>query len=117
MSRIRAALVKGENGGRGELTTVVREGLGQMVARLAGGREDEVAEVVLVGNTVMHHLFSGCDVEPLSHAPFASTRLGVQSFRAQELGWPLAATCSIQFEDALAALLARTFWPGLLLRA
>ena len=65
MNRIRAAL-HGD-----DLTTIVRGALGQTIAHLAHGREGELVEVVLVGNTVMHHLFSGHDVEPLSHAPFA----------------------------------------------
>ena len=64
MSRIRAALHGAD------LTTVVRLALRQMITKLAGGREGEIAEVVLVGNTVMHHLFAGLDVEPLSHTPF-----------------------------------------------
>ena len=80
MSRIRAALCGDD------LTRAVRTALGQMIARLARGREEEIVEVVLVGNTVMHHLFSGRDVEPLSHAPFVSPHLGVQSFRGAGAG-------------------------------
>ncbi len=63
--------------------SVVRIALGRMIGKLAGGREDEIAEVVLVGNTVMHHLFAGLDVEPLSHAPFHSPNLGEQCFTAK----------------------------------
>ena len=91
MSRVRAALHGAD------LTTVVRLALRQMVTKLAGGREGEIAEVVLVGNTVMHHLFAGLDVEPLSHTPFHSPHLGEQHFSAQELEWPLPPSCRVRF--------------------
>jgi uncharacterized 2Fe-2S/4Fe-4S cluster protein (DUF4445 family) len=91
MSRVRAALQGAD------LTTVVRRVLRQMVTKLAGGREGEVAEVVLVGNTVMHHLFAGLDVEPLSHAPFHPPHMSEQCFSAQQLEWPLPPSCRIRF--------------------
>jgi len=107
MSRIRAAL-QGD-----DLTTVVRAALGQMVTRLASGREDEIVEVVLVGNTVMHHLFSGRDVETLSHAPFASPHLGVQRFRPDELGWALPAACTIRFAHCLGGFVGSDILAGI----
>ena len=61
-----------------DLTPLIREAIGNMVSQLAAGRESEVGEAVLVGNTVMHHLFAAIDVEPLSHVPFASPNLGEQ---------------------------------------
>jgi uncharacterized 2Fe-2S/4Fe-4S cluster protein (DUF4445 family) len=108
MSRIRAAL-HGD-----DLTTVMRAALGQIVARLAHDREDQVTEVVLVGNTVMHHLFSGRDVEPLSHVPFASPHLGVQSFEARELGWPLAAGCRVRFAHCLGGFVGSDILAGII---
>ena len=48
-------------------------------------REEEIVEVVLVGNTVMHHLFCGIDTEPLTHVPFASPHLGEQRFTARDV--------------------------------
>jgi uncharacterized 2Fe-2S/4Fe-4S cluster protein (DUF4445 family) len=53
MSRVRFAVDSNE------LTSLIRDFLGSMVHELIGGREEEVVEVVLVGNTVMHHLFCG----------------------------------------------------------
>lgn len=108
MSRIRAAL-SGE-----DLTTVVRAALGQMVARLTRERQDEVAEVILVGNTVMHHLFSGRDVEPLSHVPFASPHLGVQSFAPRELGWSLPPDCTVRFAHCLGGFVGSDILAGII---
>jgi uncharacterized 2Fe-2S/4Fe-4S cluster protein (DUF4445 family) len=108
MSRIRAAL------SGADLTTVVRAALGQTVARLAGGQEGEVAEVILVGNTVMHHLFAGLDVEPLSHAPFESPHLGEQTFLPRELGWPLAGACTIRFVHCLGGFVGSDILAGMI---
>jgi uncharacterized 2Fe-2S/4Fe-4S cluster protein (DUF4445 family) len=80
------------------LTRMIRDAVGDMVAQLA---EDStgvrVREVVIAGNTVMHHLFCGIDVEPLSHVPFEFRDGGERIFTPQELGWPLPATARIRF--------------------
>lgn len=107
MSRVRAAL-EGQ-----DLTRIVRRALGEMVARLALGREAEVVEVVLVGNTVMHHLFAGCDVEPLSHVPFASPDLGARSFSPLELGWALPAECTVRFAHCLGGFVGSDILAGI----
>jgi uncharacterized 2Fe-2S/4Fe-4S cluster protein (DUF4445 family) len=85
-----------------------------MIAKLALGREEEIVEVVLVGNTVMHHLFCGLDVEPLSRAPFRSPHLGAQSFRPHELGWLLPSTCGIRFERCLGGFVGSDILAGIL---
>lgn len=90
ISRIRAALTGAD------LTTVIRSTLQRMIFKLAAGREPEIGEIVIVGNTVMHHLFSGLEVELLARAPFESAHLGEQSFSPQELKWPLPSTCRIR---------------------
>jgi uncharacterized 2Fe-2S/4Fe-4S cluster protein (DUF4445 family) len=62
----------------------------------------------------MHHLFCGLDVEPLSHTPFHSPHLEAQSFRPQELGWPLPASCSIRFERCLGGFVGSDILAGIL---
>ena len=105
MSRVRFAL------GNLELTDVIRRFLGDMVGDLAAGRE--VAEVVLVGNTVMHHLFAGLDVEPLSHVPFASPALGEQRFHSADLGWPLPDATPIRFLPCLGGFVGSDILAGI----
>lgn len=107
MSRIRAAL------GGADLTKVIRTALRQTIVNLAAGHEKDVREVVLVGNTVMHHLFGGCDVEPLSHVPFASPRLGEQRFEPQELDWPLPEECVIRFARCLGGFVGADILAGI----
>ena len=69
----------------GELTAMIRWTLGQMLVRLAGDRALE--EVLIAGNTAMHHLFCGLSVAPLAAVPFLSPELGARRFSAGELGW------------------------------
>ena len=85
-----------------------------MIARLACGCEREIIEVVLVGNTVMHHLFSGLDVEPLSHVPFQSPHLGVQHFKPADVGWALPPDCRIRFERCLGGFVGSDILAGIL---
>jgi uncharacterized 2Fe-2S/4Fe-4S cluster protein (DUF4445 family) len=108
MSRIRAA----RDGA--DLTTPIRAALGQTVAKLAADRAHEIAEVILVGNTVMHHLFSGLDVEPLSHVPFASPALGEQRLPPRDLGWPLPDGCTIRFARCLGGFVGADVLAGII---
>lgn len=108
MSRIRAAL------SGADLTTLVRTAMRSAIERLARGRLQEIVEVILVGNSVMHHLFSGLDVEPLSHAPFHSQNLDEQRFSAEELGWPLPAACCIRFARCLGGFVGSDILAGIL---
>jgi uncharacterized 2Fe-2S/4Fe-4S cluster protein (DUF4445 family) len=107
MSRIHAAL------SGADLTTPVRVALRQTIAQLVPGREEEIAEVVLVGNTVMHHLFAGLDVESLSHVPFHSPHLGAQYFQPQDLDWPLPSDCRIRFERCLGGFVGSDILAGI----
>ncbi len=108
MSRIRAAL------DGADLTRVIRSALGELVANLAGARQSEITKVILVGNTVMHHLFCGSDVEPLSHVPFAPSQLGERYFRPHELGWSLAENCSIRFAPCIGGFVGADILAGII---
>ena len=107
MSRIRAAL-EGQ-----DLTTPIRVALGQIVARLARGRASQVAEVLLVGNTVMHHLFCGLDVEPLAHVPFQSPHLAEQRFIPRDLGWDLPPDGVVRFARCIGGFVGSDILAGI----
>jgi uncharacterized 2Fe-2S/4Fe-4S cluster protein (DUF4445 family) len=66
MTRVQYAL---DPAGRGELCSLIRNELGRMVRELVSSRSRPL-DCHIAGNTVMHHLFCGIDVTPLSHAPF-----------------------------------------------
>lgn len=107
MSRIRAVLEGAD------LTRVIRSALAGMISKVAGGREREITEVVLVGNTVMHHLFCGLPVEPLAHVPFDSPALGEQRFRPLDLGWQLLETCAIRFAPCIGGFVGADIFAGI----
>lgn len=79
----------------GVLGPLIRGVLGLMVSKLAGGRD--LNEVLLCGNSAMHHLFSGIDVTPLASAPFRTTALAAVRFSARELGWDISVHEGIWF--------------------
>lgn len=93
----------------GELRAVIRAQLGGMVDKLAAGRRLE--EILIAGNTAMHHLFCGLSVEPLASVPFLSPALGEVRHTARELGWPgpagfLACLGGFVGSDLLAGIVA-----------
>jgi len=107
MSRIRAAL-EGH-----DLTTPIRAALGQLVVRLASRHPSQTGEVLLVGNTVMHHLFCGLSVEPLSHVPFQSPHLAEQRFRPPDLKWDLPDDCTIRFARCIGGFVGSDILAGI----
>jgi uncharacterized 2Fe-2S/4Fe-4S cluster protein (DUF4445 family) len=113
MSRIRAAL-EGHDLTDIDLTSPIRASLGQLVARLARDHTSQIAEVLLVGNTVMHHLFCGLDVEPLSHVPFHSPHLAEQRFTPCDLGWDLNSDCLIRFARCIGGFVGSDILAGII---
>ncbi len=71
MSRVSYAML--HEGGAADMTRVVREAIDRLIGELAGEagivRED-VLELTVVGNPIMHHLLLGIDPTPLGQAPF-----------------------------------------------
>ena len=61
-------------GGAAELTGAVREAIRELLqetAKMAGILPEDILELTLVGNPVMHHLLLGLDPAPIGTAPFA----------------------------------------------
>jgi uncharacterized 2Fe-2S/4Fe-4S cluster protein (DUF4445 family) len=72
------------------LRDVLREQIASMIGRLfepSPEARDHLTDIVLVGNTVMHHLFCGFPTEPLSRNPFTSPNLAGWNVVADEIGW------------------------------
>lgn len=77
-------------GGAETLTRLIREQLGDLLSGLLGDHETAgvvVREVVLVGNTVMHHLFCGLPTEGLARHPFEPADPGPRTFPPVSLEW------------------------------
>ena len=72
MSRVSYAMMN--PGGAEQMTSAVRGALSELaadVAKTAGGTPEDILEVTLVGNPIMHHLVLGIDPTELGGAPFA----------------------------------------------
>jgi uncharacterized 2Fe-2S/4Fe-4S cluster protein (DUF4445 family) len=72
MSRVSYVMMN--PGGDREMTSAVREAINTLAGQVveeAGLSLEDVLDVVLVGNPVMHHLFLGLDPVELGGAPFA----------------------------------------------
>lgn len=63
--------------------------LAQQATAEVGRAAEEVVDVVLVGNSVMHHLVLGLDPAPLGALPFVPVAGGPVDLRAAELGLAL----------------------------
>jgi len=87
MSRVSYVMM--HPGGEVELTAAVRECLDQLVGDLcaqADASRDDVLELVVVGNPIMHHLVFGFDPTELGGAPFAPVTDDALTVPARELG-------------------------------
>lgn len=139
MSRVEFAL----HGGQAELQRLVREQLGAMVAQLlaanssktlsrrgneaqtkpeygvtsepphVGGYEGS-KRIVIVGNTVMHHLFCGVDVTPLAAHPFEPKRTGRIAFSPRELGWGIPDDAVVEFLPCLGGFVGSDILAGIM---
>jgi uncharacterized 2Fe-2S/4Fe-4S cluster protein (DUF4445 family) len=86
MSRVSYAMMHPE--GAVEMTAAVRKALNGLLATLAmqsGIKRDEILELAIVGNPIMHHLLLGIDPIPLGSAPFALATDRAVRLRAIEL--------------------------------
>jgi uncharacterized 2Fe-2S/4Fe-4S cluster protein (DUF4445 family) len=86
MSRVSYAMMHPE--GAVEMTAAVRTALNGLLATLAmqsGIKRDEILELAIVGNPIMHHLLLGIDPIPLGSAPFALATDRAVRLRATEL--------------------------------
>jgi uncharacterized 2Fe-2S/4Fe-4S cluster protein (DUF4445 family) len=95
----------------GPLTQLIRKKIGQFVSELSAS--GQVRDIVIVGNTAMHHLFCGIDVEPLRHAPFVSARDGLEILHASELRWDIPEEIPVRFLPCLGGFVGSDILAGI----
>jgi uncharacterized 2Fe-2S/4Fe-4S cluster protein (DUF4445 family) len=132
MSRVEFAM----NGGQAELQRLVREQLGERVAQLLAGstsqahgsrgnkaltsnpqsaiRNPQLKRVVIVGNTVMHHLFCGINIAPLSAYPFEPKQSGRIQLAPRELGWNIPDDAQVEFLPCLGGFIGSDILAGIM---
>ncbi len=118
MSRVEHALA---SGGREELSRLIRQQVGSLIGDLlasatrdSGVAADDLRDVVLVGNTVMHHLFAGLEVEVLSRVPFEPVHPGTCRLTGEELGWPALGDVPVRFLPCLGGFVGSDLLAGLM---
>lgn len=92
---------------KGVLRSLIRGGVSEM---LAGW---DANEVLLAGNTAMHHFFCGFDVEPLSRVPFETANGGAWVCSAGDLGWTPAGA-RVEFLPCLGGFVGSDILAGLI---
>ncbi|MBT8433295.1 MAG: DUF4445 domain-containing protein, partial [Gammaproteobacteria bacterium] len=99
MSRVSYVMMN--EGGDTAMTQVVREAFNQLAkraARSAGIQVEDILDMTVVANPIMHHLFLGIDPTPLGTAPFTLTTDQTQVLRAAEIDiqlHPEARVCTL----------------------
>lgn len=114
MSRIEFAI---KDDGLDRLCTLARQQIGKMIGELTAAAKvngEHIKLISVAGNTVMHHLFCGIDVAPLSLYPFRPARDGLEVFRASELGWDIAANPPVRFLPCLGGFVGSDILAGIL---
>ena len=99
MSRVSYVMMN--DGGDAAMTQVVREAFNQLAkraAKSAGIALEDILDMTVVANPIMHHLFLGIDPTPLGGAPFTLATDQTQVLRAAELDihlHPEARVCTL----------------------
>jgi uncharacterized 2Fe-2S/4Fe-4S cluster protein (DUF4445 family) len=111
MSRVEFAL----RGRQIELERLIREQLGRMIEHLLASAppDQSLARIVLVGNTVMHHLFCGIDVTPLSTHPFEPEHPERVRFSPRQLGWNFDEKAAVEFLPCIGGLVGPDILAGI----
>ncbi|MFO8234658.1 MAG: ASKHA domain-containing protein [Bacteroidales bacterium] len=110
MSRVEYAVNQDEQ----TLTRLIREKVHELIRELITDRHMKIKKIVLVGNTVMHHLFCGFDLTPLATYPFESEKTGLQQFTADSLGWSVGGNPVIMFMPAIGGFIGSDILAGIL---
>jgi len=91
--------------GRVELQRRLVETLNQLAGELCAQarlEREQIVEVVVVGNTAMHHLFAGLPVTQLGEAPYVPAASGALDFPARQVGLEAAAGAHVYLPPNIA---------------
>jgi uncharacterized 2Fe-2S/4Fe-4S cluster protein (DUF4445 family) len=109
IARIQSCL----DGKQQEQQTLIRNKIGLMIQSILKKNPVKVARIAVVGNTVMHHIFTGLKVDSLSFYPFDSPDLGAQNFTTKELGWNLPDETKVQFFPSIGSFVGSDILAGI----
>ena len=96
-----------------EMQELIRKQIGKIIDSILKKHPVKISKVVLVGNTVMHHIFSGLNVQPLSFYPFHSSHIEMQTFTARLLNWQLPENTEIRFYPSIGSFVGSDVLAGI----
>ena len=102
ISRIKYA---SKDGGAETLQHLVIDLFNQQITQLLGNSHvnpNQLTRMVVVGNTVMHHLLLRADTQPLGVAPYQPSITGQTTINAQQLGLKIGATTEVYLPPNIA---------------
>jgi uncharacterized 2Fe-2S/4Fe-4S cluster protein (DUF4445 family) len=118
----RIAYVRGAQNEEANLQHLTVEALNQLAIDLCadiGAVSQDIVEVVVVGNTAMHHLLLGLPVEQLALSPYVPAIVGALDIKARDIGLNVAPGAYLHTlpniagfvgADHVAMLLANKLW-------
>ena len=110
ISRLETSIREGSD----EMIRIIRTKIGEMIETMMIGADDSLGQVVVVGNTVMHHFFSGHDITPLSFYPFESPHLEAARFTSRELNWSKDLCKDVKFLPSIGNFVGSDILAGIL---
>ncbi len=100
--------------GHDKLKTLIWQEISKMVNKLIKRNSTKVTDIVLVGNTVMQHLFDGTDLTPLSAFPFETKEKDFSRFTSAELGLKTDPDTRITFIPSIGSFIGSDIMAGIL---
>ena len=109
IARIQACL----DGKQVEMMQLIRKKTADLIEEMLQKHPFTLKKIVLVGNTVMHHIFCGLNVEPLSMYPFQTDALGEQKLSPKKLNWNIPTSTTIQFKASIGSFVGSDILAGI----
>ena len=109
ISRIQSCI----EGNQAEMQRLVHNKIGEMIQTALKKNPVKVTKIVVVGNTAMHHIFSGLDVHFLSFYPFVSPHCDMQHFSPGRLRWALPEDVTIGFYPSIGSFVGSDILAGI----
>lgn len=109
ISRIQACI----DGNEVEMSRLIRNSIGTMTELLLSKHKVPLQSMVIVGNTVMHHIFCGYNLFSLSQYPFSTPHLSAQNFTAKELDWHFQVNGDITFFPSIGSFVGSDILAGI----
>ena len=97
-----------------ESRNIIRKELNLMITDLIKDKNIKPEKIVIVGNSVMHHLFCGFDVTPLSRYPFEIEHNETVEFSADDLNWDMPESTKIFFIKPIASFIGSDILAGII---